>query len=134
MGYWHEVDAKRQAERDFERRHRPDHDMYDRYGRDSQRAYAEEFDRCKREDERRQEERREEERAAELREQQRIENRREERRQCEEAEYYAQQEAQEAADMAAAEAEEIAATADAGQLGPNVADKRHGTVLRDGSA
>src|SRR3990167_4345702 len=101
MGYWHELDAKRQAERDFERRHRPDHDMYDRYGRDSQRAYAEEYDRC-----RRQEERREEERLAELHEQHRLERQREEDRWRCEAEYYAELEAQEAAERL--EAEEVA--------------------------
>lgn len=119
MGYWHEIDAKRQAERDFERRHRPDRDMYDHHGRDSQRAYAEEFDRCRRDDERRREERHEEERIAERQEQHRIEQRRKEQRQYDEAEYYAQLEAREAAEMEAAYAEEMAMTAEAGQLGPN---------------
>lgn len=97
MSYWHEVDAKRQAERDFERRHRPNSDMYDRYGSGSQRAYVEEFDRCRHEDERRREARREEERIAERREQQRIERRREKQWPSDEAE----------------------ADAEAGQLEPN---------------
>lgn len=57
MSYWKEVDARRQAQRDFERRGRPDRDMNDRYGRDDQRAYAEEFERARREEDRRQEER-----------------------------------------------------------------------------
>lgn len=93
MSYWQEVDAKRQAERDFDRRGRPDREMYDRYGSDSQRAYTAEFDRHKREDERLQEERREEERLAERSEAQRIERQREEQRQFAEAEYYARLEA-----------------------------------------
>lgn len=100
MSYWAETDARRQADRDFERRGRPDRDMYDRYGQDSQRAYAEEFDYRKREDERKQEDRREEE-AAEHRQ----EERRQERRQLEEAEYCVQVEQREAEELAEAEAD-----------------------------
>ena len=79
MSYWDEVDAKRQAQRDFERRGYPDRDMNDRYGTNAQREYADEFARLRRDDERKQEERHEEERVA---------RRAEENRQQSEAEYY----------------------------------------------
>lgn len=98
MGYWEERDAKRQAERDYDRGRHSDYQMYDRYGRDDQRAYAEEYDRCQREDERRQEERREEERAEELRDNRRQQEM-EHERQREEAAYWEQMEAQEQPDL-----------------------------------
>jgi len=102
MSYFSEVDAKKQAEHDFAWRGRKDRDMYDRYGRDDQRAYANEFDRLQRENERRQEERREEER----REEEMVEQRREEQRQRnreyerqQEEEMYQEQAHQEAGDL-----------------------------------
>ncbi|MCE9639497.1 MAG: hypothetical protein K8S22_04995 [Betaproteobacteria bacterium] len=105
MSYWAETDARRQADRDFERRGRPDREMHDRYGRDDQRAYAQEYDYRQREDERQQQERRDEEAAEQRREERRQEERIQERRQLEEEEYRVQMEQREAEEPAEAEAE-----------------------------
>jgi len=88
MSYWDEVDAKREAQRDFERRGCPNWDMNDRYGTDAQREYADEFARLRRDDERKQEERHEEERVARRAEENRQQSEAEENRQQSEAEYY----------------------------------------------
>lgn len=80
MSYWSEYDAKRQAERDFERGRRDSHHMMERHWSETSRAYAEEYERHERDQRRREEERREQEEY--------------ERRQEERARWEAEQEAQ----------------------------------------
>ena len=95
MSYFDESDARRDARRDFDRG-RCDRDQYDRHASmfdDRRRAYTEEYDSAKREEERRQE-RLEEERQQERREEAARERRRHEaemERQREEEEYNRQQ-------------------------------------------
>jgi len=95
MSYFDESDARRDARRDFDRG-RCDRDRYDRHPfmfDDSRRAYTEEYDAAKREEERRQE-RLEEEREQERREEAARERRRHEaetERRQEEEEYERQQ-------------------------------------------
>ena len=95
MSYFDESDARRDARRDFDRG-RCDRDQYDRHASmfdDRRRAYTEEYDSAKREEERRQE-RLQEEREQERREEAARERRRHEaemERQREEEEYNRQQ-------------------------------------------
>jgi hypothetical protein len=95
-----ESDHRRDARRDFDRG-RPDREQYDRHTFDGcKQAYTEEFDRLKREEERReeirQEEREQERRAQASAERRRHEAQMEEERQIQEEEYWRQKEAEEA--------------------------------------
>ena len=93
MRYWSEEDASREGRRDAEQHRSYDHDRYDRYGSDDQRAYTKAYDETRYE-QRREQERHEEREAEERAEQRRIEARRIEAQQeidMDEAEYYSRQ-------------------------------------------